>query len=281
MSREFSILIIDDDPVDRMLVNNTLTNSKISSDFHIFEAQNLEQAIDVLQYIDIDCVLLDYYMPQKNGIDCIKPLRNIWKRDLPIIMLTGANDITIAVSSLKHGASDYILKDQNAEFLRKLPHCISSAVEKSHETHAQQELEEKFSLFKNCLPYAYFIIDVNGIILEASDKFAHLVNEESSSIVGSNIIYYLNGHVFKSDSWEDTWLKKEIHAQGSTSGPKRIYNSLGQSIDIKTKTFWLNFSDKLNRKVLCIMSSTVLKEKHDAEQNDPNHTALPLKKFIN
>ena len=130
MSEEqFSILLVDDDEVDRMIVRRALKKAGFPA--QLTEVQNGKEAIAKLQQgsrnfqqlvirnfnfsashvaIDIfDLVLLDYRLPDSNGLNLITKIRasNI---KLPIIVLTGQGDEEIAVEIMKAGAADYLTK---------------------------------------------------------------------------------------------------------------------------------------------------------------------------
>lgn len=88
-----------------------------------------ETALTFMRDNDFDCAVLDIMMPGISGRDILKYIKEK-DPDLPVIMATGVNDITIAVECMKNGACDYILKPvehqriivsvQNALRIRKL-----------------------------------------------------------------------------------------------------------------------------------------------------------------
>lgn len=61
---------------------------------------------------DFQLIIADIQMPRMGGLDLIKNIRLIGK-DVPIIILTGNKDVSIALEALNSGASDYLLKDDN------------------------------------------------------------------------------------------------------------------------------------------------------------------------
>ncbi|MEO0971092.1 MAG: response regulator [Cyanobacteria bacterium J06639_18] len=66
MNKELSILVIDDDEVDRMSVCRAL--SKIELPINVLEAFNYNEAIICLEKYEFDCIFLDYRLPGKNGL---------------------------------------------------------------------------------------------------------------------------------------------------------------------------------------------------------------------
>lgn len=106
------ILIVDDDVVDRALLKRHV--AKRGVDIEFLEAESGQEAIDIMNSCDdIDCVFLDYMLPDQDGIQVIKSVYN-YKTDLgpfPIIMLTGQGSEAVAVDAIRYGAQDYLIKE--------------------------------------------------------------------------------------------------------------------------------------------------------------------------
>ncbi|BBM85736.1 hybrid sensor histidine kinase/response regulator [Candidatus Uabimicrobium amorphum] len=122
MNERFNILIIDDSFDDRMLYNDFLKGN------NIYEADSGSTGIDIYQNQTIDCVLLDYSLPGRNGLKVLNLLQE-HDSHIPVIMLTGQGNEKIAVESMKNGAQDYLIKDEiSKEILHK---SVSNVVEKT------------------------------------------------------------------------------------------------------------------------------------------------------
>lgn len=105
-----NLLIIEDDEAIRM----GLTYYLEQESFNVLEAKNAKVGLDLYDN-DIDIVLLDINLPDKNGFDLFKELKA--KKDVPIIFLT-ANDLEVSiVRGLDMGADDYITKPFKAREL--------------------------------------------------------------------------------------------------------------------------------------------------------------------
>ncbi|MEO1133618.1 MAG: ATP-binding protein [Cyanobacteria bacterium J06639_1] len=112
------ILVVDDDEVDRMSVRRALR--KVQVPVTCEEADTCATAIAKLQQDRYDCVLLDYGLPDRSGLELVTALRQSGI-DAPTIVLTGQGDEQIAVELMKAGASDYLAKSRiTAELLETL-----------------------------------------------------------------------------------------------------------------------------------------------------------------
>lgn len=109
MSQIAKILIVDDNP-------KYLQDALPMYGYEVVVATDGIQALKVLSKTDlkkhpIDLILLDIMMPNMNGWDTLKSIRNNEKtKHIPIIMLTAINEEQKMVSGLKIGADDYIVK---------------------------------------------------------------------------------------------------------------------------------------------------------------------------
>lgn len=99
------ILVIDDDDRIRNLLKKYLEKEK----FLVSVASNAIDAETLIQNIKFDLVVVDKMMPQKNGIEFIKTLREN-KNEIPVIMLTAISDTDSKIDGLSTGADDYLSK---------------------------------------------------------------------------------------------------------------------------------------------------------------------------
>jgi two-component system, sensor histidine kinase and response regulator len=103
------ILVVDDDPLVREMLQEILTASG-------YRAETAEDGRAALDRMDAgepaDLILSDMNMPRVDGLSLIRTLRDR-KEDVPVIILTGNEEISVALEALNSGANDYLLKDEN------------------------------------------------------------------------------------------------------------------------------------------------------------------------
>jgi carbon storage regulator CsrA len=112
------ILLVDDSPEDRDLYRRLLCGGDNS--FEIQETESGEMGLEICKAATPDCVLLDYLLPDVSGLEFLEELAGSDGRPgIPVVMLTGHGDESLAVQSLKRGALDYLPKrDITADRLR-------------------------------------------------------------------------------------------------------------------------------------------------------------------
>ncbi|CCQ74320.1 response regulator [Magnetospira sp. QH-2] len=104
------ILIIDDDEVDRESLRRAL-ESVDWEDLEIREETNGTAGLEALANNDFDCALLDYRLPEIDGLAVLELLAARPDREFcPIIMMTGQGNEDTAVAAMKLGATDYLVK---------------------------------------------------------------------------------------------------------------------------------------------------------------------------
>jgi diguanylate cyclase (GGDEF)-like protein len=106
------VLIADDDPIMRLLMVETIAQLGLET----LAAENGRLAVDLYQSHQPDLVLLDVEMPEMDGFEACRQIRRLETRELrsvPIIMVTGADDIDSVTLAYDAGATDFVSKPIN------------------------------------------------------------------------------------------------------------------------------------------------------------------------
>jgi len=127
MKRALRILLVDDDVVDRRICRRAL--GKLDPPPVFVEAENAAQALGELQRDTFDCMLLDFRLPDMDGLELLVQLneRSIEQR-VPVIMLTGADDVSVAVEAMRQGAGNYVVKDVDGRYQELMPTIVQHAL---------------------------------------------------------------------------------------------------------------------------------------------------------
>ena len=102
-----TVLVVDDEAGLRRLLGLALTDAG----YDVVEARSGRQALDLISHGSYDLVLLDLRMPAMSGLEVLRVLRSRPETlALPIIVVTGADDVADTVGALDAGATDYVVK---------------------------------------------------------------------------------------------------------------------------------------------------------------------------
>jgi len=124
------ILLIDDDLQDRLLYRRFLNQQAGLESMEIAEASSGEEGLALFDTMRPDCVLLDYYLPDTDGLAMLHGMaRLVPAQSLCVVMITGRGSEILAVRAFTNGALDYLVKQQfDPEMLYK---TLLNAIEKN------------------------------------------------------------------------------------------------------------------------------------------------------
>lgn len=100
------ILIVDDEPHILAGFHIALSTRGINN---IIRCPDSRQVESLLQSEDIEMILLDLTMPHVSGQEILARVSEE-QTDIPVVVVTGVNEVDTAVSCMQHGAFDYVLK---------------------------------------------------------------------------------------------------------------------------------------------------------------------------
>ncbi|NQT25979.1 response regulator [candidate division KSB1 bacterium] len=130
-NQKIKILLIEDNPADARLLQETLSdvnqNESINTVFEIQCATRHVEGIEFLNEADYDIVLLDLSLPDSQGLETFTNTHRLFP-DIPIIILSGLDDETVALQAVRSGAQDYLFKGEATGYL--LLRAIRYAIER-------------------------------------------------------------------------------------------------------------------------------------------------------
>jgi CheY-like chemotaxis protein len=122
-----NLLFVDDDR-GYMAVAQQLLAKYQGKKFNILWKQDGPSALDELKNNKhIDLILMDYYLPEINGLEVTRMIREN-KFEVPIIFLTSNRDFRLAIEAMKYGIEDFMLKDEAVDSV--LPRTIVNILER-------------------------------------------------------------------------------------------------------------------------------------------------------
>jgi len=134
-----TILIVDDNPVNRLLLRRGVEQQGHAVVF----AEHGREALELLRQRDFDLMLLDVEMPELDGYEVLAELKADPRlRDLPVVMTSALDELDSVVKCIEMGAEDYLTKPINSVLLQAR---INASLEKKRLRDQQRELIGKFA----------------------------------------------------------------------------------------------------------------------------------------
>jgi len=184
-NQNLNILIVEDDDGLSQLIQKTLQREG-------FETEVVFNGEDAIAKIVKNCeslILLDYLLPDMNGIDVIEKLAEL-KCTFPFIIMTGLGDENVAIKLMKLGALDYLIKD--ASFITLLPSVVKQVMKQLEaeinlknaalEIKALKEFNEKIV---QSLQEGVLLEDSNGYVVFANPKMSEMLGFSNGELIGA------------------------------------------------------------------------------------------------
>jgi len=175
-NNKFIVLAVDDSPQSLSMINMALDEEGMA----VLVALNGQQALNTLQEITPDVILLDALMPVMDGYECAKKIRQNSPL-IPIIFMTGLSDEADIVKAFEAGGNDYIVKPiKPLELLARIH---------QHSHHAKMLTEARQAL--DSVNQHVFCVNTQGHLLWATPEAQQLINGYDQNIQDQAISHWL------------------------------------------------------------------------------------------
>jgi sigma-B regulation protein RsbU (phosphoserine phosphatase) len=177
------ILLVEDNAGDARLLQELLADA--SAPFFVEHVRKLSEAVERLKRGDIDVVMSDLSLPDSQGMATFEKL-HATAPTVPVIVVSGMDDETLAVETVRRGAQDYLVKGRGDTHL--LVRSIRYALKR---VAAERELAEERNLLRsviNNLLDSIYVKDVRGVY--RLDNLAHMRSigaERPEDVVGKTV----------------------------------------------------------------------------------------------
>jgi DNA-binding NtrC family response regulator len=175
--QSLKVLLVDDDDVVRVIVQNILC----SLGYETLDAKNAADAIESASNNSIDIALLDYRLPDKNGIELMQQLKEISPTTISIV-ITGDGSIERAVKAMQAGAWDFLTKPITLEMLREKIGRIEEYCLLRREYDYHHKVAERNFVFSGVIgPSAAMQSVYEGILRAAQSNLPVLIEGETGA----------------------------------------------------------------------------------------------------
>src|SRR5580698_10374842 len=167
-----ALLLVEDNPGDARLIHE-MFNDQGQHDTHLTRAATMSEAETHLGERRFDIILLDVGLPDSQGLEAVRRAHAAAPR-VPLVVLTGLDDESLAAQALQVGAQDYLIKGQLEA--RWLLRALRYAVERKTMEEALFVEKERAQVTLNCIGDAVICTDIAGNI-----TFLNMVAEKMTS----------------------------------------------------------------------------------------------------
>jgi diguanylate cyclase (GGDEF)-like protein/PAS domain S-box-containing protein len=164
-----SLLMVEDNPGDARLLREML-NEAGAHETEVTQAESMEGAEKELRGRAFDLLLLDLGLPDAQGLEGVRRARAVAPR-IPLVVLTGLDDESLAAQALQEGAQDYLIKGQIET--RGLLRALRYAIERNAMEETLFVVKERAQVTLNCIGDGVVCTDLAGDI-----TFLNLVAEK-------------------------------------------------------------------------------------------------------
>ena len=256
--KTYKILLVDDDAAVLRLISRALERLG----YRVETTGSGSDAVDILAKTRFDLVLTDLIMEPVDGLKALEASKQA-NPDTPVIMLTGHNDIALAVKALRLDADDYLFKPVELE---NLYFSVSSCLEKAALRRKVAQKKKDLQLFKAVADFSNEVI----VIWEPNGRVIY-VNPAYERLFGWSLpeALKLDYGSFLTKKSDETLVKKILPALRSGKGWEGVLDS----VDVKGRGFplWQRidaiFDEEGRITQIFSLMHDFTKEKQDAENS--------------
>jgi CheY-like chemotaxis protein len=180
---DISILFVDD---ERQLLSILASKLKEEiDDLEVVTASHATEALELLEQLDVDCVVSDYKMPGRDGLELLEAVRER-SPGLPFILFTSQGSEDIATEAINADVTDYLQKNLGEEQLALLANRIENAV---IQYRAQQEARDTYQHVRRIhdrISDAFLGLDSEWTITYVDEQGAGLLKGTTEELHGKD-----------------------------------------------------------------------------------------------
>jgi len=249
-----NILLIEDDQVDAKAIQRMVKQSMGDSP-EVTLVTELSAGLDCLVQGGVDVVLLDLGLPDSHGPETLDKVL-AWAPDVPVVVLTGAEDEEAALGAVRKGAQDYLIKGQvDGQLLarsmryaigrQQLLRELDEARRKEQEERERAETLQDFEHYR-AIGLAEELGDLDGLP-DRDAKIAHTLVPEYREIVES----YLRSGRVRDDPWSQRVREFAARLAAVRFGSRSVMQ------------LHLGVMNRVTNQVLLDMQRGISREEHD------------------
>jgi sigma-B regulation protein RsbU (phosphoserine phosphatase) len=255
----FTLLLVDDDGVDREALRRALL--RVDEPLRVLQAETAAEALEIIGREPVDCALVDFHLPDRDGTSLIRDLRERAPA-CAIVAVTGQNDLQTAAELVKAGAAEYLPKsalspDRLGAALRSALRVSRAELTLREKDEALRQAEERFRLalagsgvivFEQDRTLRYTFLHNPGGELQDADVAARTDEELFGPVAAARL------NELKQRALRGEWVREDVEVNGRCfhliAQPRRnaageITGILGTAQDITARKRASEFEQQL------------------------------------
>jgi PAS domain S-box-containing protein len=236
-SESLKVMILDDNEATLKLINKNL--EKIRG-YEFVTVSEPEEALDKLDST-FYCIVSDYKMPEMNGLEFFKKVRE--ETDVPFILYTGKGSEEIASEAINTGVDNYLQKKTGEGHYRNLASHIDNQVARYKAEEALGKAEDNYRELIENAPVPIYVVKQDGIVY-CNQKAEELANMKTEELVGEDPIEYVvpedreklvmqMQRIIKGEKEEDRSIEDRTYTFKDENGDKNTVEIYGSRIMYK------------------------------------------------
>jgi PAS domain S-box-containing protein len=194
------ILHVDDDLNFAELTATYLERE--NEQFSVETATSAAEGLDIVEDSPPDCLVSDYDMPGRNGIELLQKVREQYP-ELPVILFTGKGSEEVASDAISAGVTDYLQKGSGTERYEILANRVANAVEQYRAKQRVQTERQRFETLFDRLSQPTVEVEYRGtdpIVQRVNPAFEDVFGYSADSITGESLDEYIVPDVQKDEA---------------------------------------------------------------------------------
>ena len=238
------ILLVEDNPIDQMFVAQSLRQIE-HFEYSVALCTTLTQALELLCASRFDVIMLDLWLPDSEGLDtCHNILAAGY--DIPVVVMTGTDDQSLATEAIRSGAQDYLVKGVYPG--SAIARVLQYAIDRHQFVLEVAQRENKFGQVVSHIPAIIWTTDARLMVNTIAGAGLQFINVDPKQVIGQTLEEYFriagNSDGFlkahrdalegKSSSIETSWKGRHFEARVDPYyDPKsKVAGTIGVAIDV-------------------------------------------------
>jgi two-component system, cell cycle sensor histidine kinase and response regulator CckA len=247
------ILLIEDNPGDARLLRELLKDVS-SVQFELEHATLLQDGLQHLQNQRFDIILLDLFLPDSREL---KTFTTVYEgaKEIPIVVITGLDDETLAVKAVHAGAQDYLVKGQLTSEL--LSRAIRYAIERKR---IEQKIQEQAALL-NITTDAILVQDLDSHILFWNQSAERLYGWQAEEALGKKA-----NRLLYSEAVPELETAQQMLAEtGEWQGELHQVTKAGHTVTVASRWTLMRSADQTPISILVVNTDITEKKRLEAQ----------------